>query len=494
MMQRYATAALAALLMMGYLGIHHYTADENVVLMRRRLSDGLVDPENRGLSQLQAKFFVPGPAAETGNNRGYTTSQNNQAQDAGQNNQAPNTDQNNEGYHNNGQIVEAVQQVYAEETPTEAVFEQNTDEVAGPPRIHFFDDGTLLVHQMPETAACSYFVNLPNLPMRVAETPKRIHYHIEDCSDDHLGIELAEYYGHYLLANAAQVPFTMTCGVANEGEDSVLRRFQTDNEFPGPPPVDVAGHQYSVYDVCFACYGLSSWCDRGPELMVETFRQDMWKMANSPFGQSLESEDAVVHLRLGDALKAGRDEGTGLLPFRSYSRLLKRVENESGPLATISVVTQTFDPSASRENDIHSLERSELVAKDFIVHLRETFPHAVVVLRNSPADTPFVTYVRIMKANKVTICGATTFCTYAALSNPAISYLFESEKLNPWVKRLRYLETVRTYDTPRLASNYAGSLTDNQLLHWLRHQDPNGSDVITSPPLFRVPKTKFMYQ
>lgn len=361
------------------------------------------------------------------------------------------------------------------------------------PKVYFLDDGTLVVHQMPESVACSYFTDLPNLPRRTGKSPTRIHYHFEDCSDDHLGTQLAEYYGHYLLANAAQIPFTMTCGDGGEGgEVTVMKKLQTNNASPGLPPVDVTGHQYSVYDVCFACYGLSWWCDKGPELMVDTFHENMWRLANSNLGQTLEAEDAVVHFRLGDALLGGRDEGIGLLPFRAYSRLLKRAESELGPLETISVVTQTSDELAARPEDSLALARTEMIAKDFVAHLREFFPNAVVKLRNSAQDTPFVAYVRMVKANKVAICGSSTFCTYPVMANANIRYIFESEKFNRWVKRLRYTGLVRTIETPRLANNYIGALTDMQLTHWLRHQDPNGNDIITGPPLFRVPKTKFV--
>ena len=365
--------------------------------------------------------------------------------------------------------------------------------VEEPPNVYLLDDGTLVVRHMLESVACSYFTALPNLSKRTEKVPTRIHYHFEECTDDHLGTQLAEYFGHYMLANAAQVPFTMTCGDGKEGGgDTVLRRLQTNNASPGLPPVDVTGHQYSVYDVCFACYGLSWWCDRGPELMLDTFHENMWRLANSNLGQTLEAEDAVVHLRLGDALMGGRDEGIGLLPFRAYSRLLRRAESELGPLATISVVTQTFEETAARPEDRLALARTELIAKEFVAHLRENFPNASVKLRNSPQDSPFVAYVRMVKANKVAICGFSKFCSYPVLANANIRYVFESEKFNLWVKRLRYTGLVRTMEAPRLTNNYIGSLTDNQVIHWLRHQDPNGNDIITGPPLFRVPKTKFI--
>lgn len=388
---------------------------------------------------------------------------------------------------------------YFDETPNNDADNdiEYEDEPAKPdytnPYINLLDDGTLLVKQMPESVACSYFTQLPNLPKRVDASPTRIHYHFDDCSDDNLGVQLAEHFGHYLLANAAQVPYTMTCGNGQDQGGTVMKLLQIDNENPGPPPMDVTGHQHSVYDVCFACYGLSWWCDKGPELMAGIIINDLWKLANSDLGNAINAEDAVVHLRLGDAVSSGKDEGTGLLPFRSYSRLLRRAQNERGPLHTISILTQAFDPNALRLQDRPHVERSSWVAQELLNHLREEFPNAHVVLHNDPGDSPQVSYIRLMKASKVAICGASTFCTYPVVANQAIRYLYESDKLNPWVKRLKYMENVHSFATNRLASNYAGSLSDKQLLHWLRHQDPNGQDDITSPPLFRVPKTRFAY-
>lgn len=171
---------------------------------------------------------------------------------------------------------------------------------------------------------------------------KRIHYHIEDCRDDHLGVELAEHFGLYLLANAAQVLYTMRCGNGNTGGDhsTMLKMLQMNNNFllvPHPSMSPGISILPTVY-VSLASYGLSIWCDCGPELMVETLPEEMWKLSNSKIGQSLEVEDAVVHLKLGNALESGLDKGTGLLPFCSYSRLLSRIENEKGPLETTLVV------------------------------------------------------------------------------------------------------------------------------------------------------------
>ena len=143
--------------------------------------------------------------------------------------------------------------------------------------------------------------------------------------------------------------------------------------------------------------------------------------------------------------------------------------------------------------DVPALERSKMIADDFVAHLREYFPDADVRIHNSRDDTPLVAFVRMIKARKVAICGASTFCTYPVLANTNIRYVFHSDKLNRWVDRLRFAPSIRAVESPRLANNYIGALTDEQLKHWLRHQNPNGNDVIVGPPLFRVPKTLFEF-
>lgn len=131
-----------------------------------------------------------------------------------------------------------------------------------PPKTRLLEDGTLLVrHTDQESNACSYFVNLPGIPRISQVTPSRIHYYFDTCDDIQLGKRLAEHFGHYLLANAAQVPFSMTCGNGSDytGDHTAIRQMQLRNQDPGPKPVDATGHTYSVHDVCTVCYGLGWW-------------------------------------------------------------------------------------------------------------------------------------------------------------------------------------------------------------------------------------------
>jgi hypothetical protein len=226
--------------------------------------------------------------------------------------------------------------------------------------------------------------------------------------------------------------------------------------------------------------------------MTQIVQESMLKLTpNSALGQVIKAEDAVIHLRLGNAVTGGRDMGTGLLPFRSYVRLLKRYEQKNGNLETISVVTQSFVENRTRAEDLVGLERTRGIAVSFVKYIQEYFPRANVELRNSGLDNPLVSFLRLLRAKKVAICGASTFCTYPVLANQqALRYLYLSEKLNPWVKRVHFMDNVQVWNAPRVTNNYAGSLTDPQLMHWLRHQDPDAADVITGPPLFRVPKTR----
>ena len=55
--------------------------------------------------------------------------------------------------------------------------------------------------------------------------------------------------------------------------------------------------------------------------MVESFEENMTRLANTQLGESIEPVEAAVHIRFGDALLGGRDEGIGLSQFIAYSRL-----------------------------------------------------------------------------------------------------------------------------------------------------------------------------
>jgi hypothetical protein len=221
--------------------------------------------------------------------------------------------------------------------------------------------------------------------------------------------------------------------------------------------------------------------------------QDMWRIAQTDIGQSFEPDDAVIHLRLGDALSSHRDtdEGIGLLPHRAYSQILQEVQRTKGLITTISLITMPFTRDDVRAYERHLIDRSKLVAEDLQSYLAKEFPRAKVEIHNGHSEIPAKAYARLTRAKKVAVCGSSTFCTYPVLAvREAIGYIFRAEKHSPWaVRAATKYDNIRTYKVPRLTNNYTCKLSDTDLLMWLREQDPNvGGLVVNGPPLLRVSK------
>ncbi|MFN9979032.1 MAG: hypothetical protein ACK53Y_03920, partial [bacterium] len=59
--------------------------------------------------------------------------------------------------------------------------------------------------------SCNHF--RPDIHPELLEVSlQRLAYHFVTCQDDQLGDKLGQHYGRYALANAAELPYTMTCG------------------------------------------------------------------------------------------------------------------------------------------------------------------------------------------------------------------------------------------------------------------------------------------
>lgn len=388
--------------------------------------------------------------------------------------------------------------------------EFNNRQLGGVKSSHPFIDesGTLQIHRKPEIPPCRFFT-WSKLGDRIEPEReiKAIHYHFDDCAENQLGNRLGEHYMFYLLANSARLPYQMSCGDPKASNDtvtitdptsslkgrfeSVLRNIAVDLQEPGPVPKDPwGGQEWGPQHVCQNCARGGWWCQLGLHVMVDVFVPDMKKLAyDTEIGNSFEPEDAVIHLRLGDALKGKKDENIGLLPHGAYIEILEQIEKESGSLKSIGVVTQPFKKKLVRSFDATSatLAKSRLVAFDLIEHIRSKFPQAIVSIHNGDDEIPLKSYARLIRAKKVAICGASTFCTMPVLATEGKGYLFRGEKHSPWAQHVAdFQDNIRTFKVPRLANNYTDQLNDVQLLHWLRYQLPHaGEFAITGPPMIR---------
>ena len=332
-------------------------------------------------------------------------------------------------------------------------------------------------------------------------TLNRLHYHFEDCYENQLGNRLGEHYGRYLLANAARIPYSMTCGssedqnpnqLLNRGDSirfpSVLMQLSVWNERPGPIPTNKFGSPLSVVDMCHRCFVMNWGCRKGMEAITNTIRNDMAILASHPYSQSFEPDDAVIHVRLGDSLRGQHDEFIGLLPHKAYGALIAEAEKEKGEMKSISIVTQPFEVKFLRHFDRNAtlIHTSELVARDLRDYLRNRFPGAIVKIDNS-AETSMKSFARLIRAKKVAICGSSTFCTMPVLGViSALGYIYRAQRHSPWAALAtdRY-DNLRTWRAPRLANHIVPLMTEAELLHWLRTESETGNKVIDTFPFSR---------
>lgn len=429
-----------------------------------------------------------------------------------------------------------------EDTGSSSQQQNNMDETIShrsllvpPSKVILDENGILQVRRRPEIPPCQFLATGFDKETQVTMTSasdeygndtggqqqrqiKGLHFHFADCAENQLGNRLGEHYLNYLLANAARIPYRMTCGggddddydnhdnstatastvvttdptsMLKEPHESVLRHISVNLHEPGPQPHDPWGGQpWAPANVCLHCSRGGWWCPIGLNAMIDLIRADMWKLANTNVGQSFEPDDAVIHLRLGDALKGTKDEHIGLLPHQTYAWILQNMEQERGPIETIGIVTQPFSRKHVRSFDFAptTISKSKLVARDLVDFLQSKFPNATITIHNGPDEIPLKSYARLIRANKVAVCGPSTFCTMPVLATQtAIGYVFRGEKHSPWARHVaQFSDNIRTYKVPRLANNYTDKLNHEQIVFWLRNQLPHVGDfTINTPPLLR---------
>eukprot|EP00804_Cyclotella_cryptica_P028058 CCRYP_020433-RA/>CCRYP_020433-RA protein AED:0.29 eAED:0.29 QI:0/-1/0/1/-1/1/1/0/452 len=329
------------------------------------------------------------------------------------------------------------------------------------------DDGTYLIYQDKfdmfwyDTAIKSNFC-LAVLNNR--EKITRAHYHAGNCKtfDGQFGNRVGWLYGMKIIAYAAQFPTYFTCEL-KDGEvpngAAILMTLNSKKEILGARPTNRYGEEISVAQACQACGRLfCSWNTPELDLASDAMISDWNYLATLSSMPIQDQDDAVIHLRLGDALYArnGHSEDKGLFPHATYIKLLMQAQQEKGTIGTIGVVTAPFKGSFVRSHyDMTSTSKSEMIAMDLLDALRKAFPHAEIRLHNTPSDTIIDSLVRIVHARKVAICGCSTFCPYPLLATKGIGYIYDPGtprfKQNLWVKNAaeRY-ENYRLFETPFL--------------------------------------------
>eukprot|EP00804_Cyclotella_cryptica_P021377 CCRYP_016773-RA/>CCRYP_016773-RA protein AED:0.08 eAED:0.08 QI:0/-1/0/1/-1/1/1/0/471 len=363
------------------------------------------------------------------------------------------------------------------------------------------DDGTYLLFE-DEFGRGNYCATVINNKNRI----KRMHYHAGSCKhfDSQFGNRLGTVYGMKMVANALHVPFHFTCEM-DEGERAngaaFLMNLNSRSGILGPPPKNRDGEELTVEDVCRACANMfCTWRVHNLVLASDAMISDWNHLADPLVAKISDHDDAVIHLRLGDALfsAGGRNEKKGLFPHATYINLLKQAQRERGAIRSIGLVTAPFTGSFVRSKyDAQSTSRSKIIAMDLFDAIQRAFPRAKVRLHNRPEETIVESLARLVHARKVAICGCSTFCPYPLLATKGIGFVYNPlYGQNAWVKDAAELhENFRLFNTPLLnglaiENHRTGeSLDIGAVMQWLRNQKPDVGNIdITEPPILRSSK------
>ena len=186
-----------------------------------------------------------------------------------------------------------------------------------------------------------------------------------------------------LLADVAQVPYTMTCDGTNE--DSLLARLVIDNDRPGRVPKDNAGRVKTATELC----------DAGNEAL---------HMARGHIIQTLQS---VVPKTTHDDIVIQFDPS---VPISTYIELVAEKKFEFGTIETITIVG----------SGPHSL----------VQHLARTFP-GIDIHVVEEVGTLLSLYSRLMYANAAGVCSTSSLCGYAMISG--VGGFLNQDNVPSWI-------------------------------------------------------------
>ena len=225
---------------------------------------------------------------------------------------------------------------------------------------------------------------------------------------------------------------------------------------------------------------------------------------------------------------------SGLLPHKTYERLIRNIQDEKGFVESIVIMVTTDDGVAERadessptmptaeapttsagtnnttstvgttrqqEQQEQLQHRSHAIACDLVEYLEEAFPRTNIRLHNDVFGDASRTKVMagLASANKGAICGLSAFCAAPVLSvdeGDAIGYILDAGSMsrhNAWALRAaRQSSTssfaavqdnsVRVFAAPILANTLLPKLTDHEILNWLRRQSTieEGEEVVVA--------------
>ena len=116
----------------------------------------------------------------------------------------------------------------------------------------------------------------------------------------------------------------------------------------------------------------------------------------------------TIQYSCGDYIGFGKTR-YGLIPFSAYN-YYNRI-----PLKTLQLfILLLIDDISTRQSyHVYSHRWCEIILHRFQLHLIKLFPKSTIVIKRG--EDPFLDYARLVYSN-VTICLASTFCLWPALS------------------------------------------------------------------------------
>ena len=239
-----------------------------------------------------------------------------------------------------------------------------------------FDDGTLFA-VLGEEPLCDFFTKSRRLHTQV----KRLHLHSHSCYDS--PTQLDEYFYAMLLADAAQVPCTMTCETSVEG--SLMSSLVVENNKPGWVPRDSKGHAWTA----------SKLCDAGKDALY---------LAR---GRIIQTLQAAVPKTEQDDMVIQFDPS---VPISTYTDLVAEKQFEYGTIESITVLGS--GPQL------------------FAQHLGRTFP-GIEIQTVGDEGTQLSLFTRLMNAKVAGICSTPSLCGYAMLSG--VGGFLNQENCPSWI-------------------------------------------------------------
>jgi hypothetical protein len=246
-----------------------------------------------------------------------------------------------------------------------------------------------------------------------------------------------------------------------------------------PTPLDMAHASHKIQHECKCtryCWGHANapWVNRTQNLrkyiqqVVTHYQQHIDLTASTTIDPTVDVTNAkdTDHLPLIPDVAMQYRCGDNIAFNYMYGILPFTVVDHRIPSTAKYIYVLSDHPSRAVYSPYTS--RCKLILEKLLEYLQERFPHAIIVIKRG--GDLFLDFVRFAKA-KVTICSASTFCFWPALSNDG-DVFYPVTSLIAGVDELRLAPNFgphfHWFDTPPIISNFKGLRPWTQIIDVLQ--------------------------